>query len=203
APNGNANLTIHTITVARYTDVFDPQSLKAAVGDIVKFEFYPGNWSVARAEYLYPCVPYELTEEGKSGFFSGWQYTPEVGRNSGYSIPPAYYLRVNAISPVFFYNAAPGFCKNSSFVGVLNPTNDSQIFRQQEAAKAATIALIPGQAVPVGETVTPYGSSSTSAKSNNSSGSGGLSGGTIAGIVIGSIAGLLLLGALLVYLHRR
>ena len=37
-----------------------------------EFQFFPPNHSVARAEYEYPCVPYELTGKDKVGFFSGF-----------------------------------------------------------------------------------------------------------------------------------
>ncbi|PSN69302.1 hypothetical protein BS50DRAFT_339226 [Corynespora cassiicola Philippines] len=38
----------------------------------VEFNFYPQNHSVVRAEYEYPCIPYEMTGVGKRGFFSGF-----------------------------------------------------------------------------------------------------------------------------------
>lgn len=40
---------------------------------MTEFEFFPTNHSVARAEYQHPCVPYELSGEGKVGFFSGFK----------------------------------------------------------------------------------------------------------------------------------
>ena len=38
----------------------------------VEFQFFPVNHSVVRAEYLFPCIPYEMTGFGKKGFFSGF-----------------------------------------------------------------------------------------------------------------------------------
>lgn len=38
-----------------------------------EFDFYPQNHSVVRAEYKYPCIPYELTGVDKVGFFSGFE----------------------------------------------------------------------------------------------------------------------------------
>jgi hypothetical protein len=40
---------------------------------LIVFEFTSGNHSVARAEYGYPCIPYEATLPGKKGFWSGFQ----------------------------------------------------------------------------------------------------------------------------------
>ena len=37
------------------------------------FRFYPQNHSVARADYMEPCIPYELTGAGRQGFWSGFK----------------------------------------------------------------------------------------------------------------------------------
>ena len=47
----SGEITIHTVTVGKIENQFDPQSINAVPGDIVSFEFFPGNHSVARAEY--------------------------------------------------------------------------------------------------------------------------------------------------------
>lgn len=52
---------------------FEPDVTQALVGDFVKFQFYPNNHSVVRAEYGYPCIPYEMTGVGKAGFYSGFK----------------------------------------------------------------------------------------------------------------------------------
>lgn len=62
----------HTVSVGKADDMFEPISLEAAVGDLVVFEFYPANHSVVRAEYEYPCVPYEDVIPEAVGFFSGF-----------------------------------------------------------------------------------------------------------------------------------
>lgn len=63
------------ITVNRVQNLFVPENITAQVGDIVKFEFWPTNNSVARSELGYPCVPYALTGGSKSGlgFWSGFK----------------------------------------------------------------------------------------------------------------------------------
>ncbi len=37
-----------------------------------EYQFYPTNHSVIRAEYGYPCIPYEDTGVDKIGFISGF-----------------------------------------------------------------------------------------------------------------------------------
>jgi hypothetical protein len=38
-----------------------------------EFIFHPDNHSVARAEFQFPCIPYELTGPNKVGFWSGFE----------------------------------------------------------------------------------------------------------------------------------
>lgn len=67
-------ITVHYIDVSNRTHYFTPNSINARPGDIVSFKFWPGNHSVIRAEYGYPCVPYEDFEGNEgAGFYSGVQ----------------------------------------------------------------------------------------------------------------------------------
>lgn len=44
-----------------------------------EFRFYPQNHSVVKAEFgSEPCIPYEMTGAGKTGFWSGWKPTAVV-----------------------------------------------------------------------------------------------------------------------------
>lgn len=65
-------ITVHTIEVSNETHYFTPNSINALPGDIVTFKFWPGDHSVIRAAYGYPCIPYEdVDENGEGGFYSG------------------------------------------------------------------------------------------------------------------------------------
>ena len=77
-------ITIHTILVSNTTHYFTPNSINALPGDIVTFKFWPGNHSVIRAAYGYPCIPYEDLDENESGgFYSGVQSPDEHDVESG------------------------------------------------------------------------------------------------------------------------
>ncbi|KAK8247124.1 hypothetical protein IWZ00DRAFT_34340 [Phyllosticta capitalensis] len=69
----NSAITTHTILVGKADHKFEPDVVQAVVGDIIQFQFYPVNHSIVRAEYGYPCVPYEMTGVGKVGFYSGFR----------------------------------------------------------------------------------------------------------------------------------
>jgi plastocyanin len=97
-------ITVHTITVGEKQHYFTPNSINALPGDIVTFKFWPGNHSVIRAEFGYPCVPYqELRDSDSPGFYSGVQ-SPDaidvvretVGANTGLASQPN--LKVSAAS---------------------------------------------------------------------------------------------------------
>lgn len=48
---------------------FDIEEFNATVGDIIRFEFWPKNHSVARAEYMKPCQPIDVSSPEKSPSF--------------------------------------------------------------------------------------------------------------------------------------
>jgi hypothetical protein len=64
---------IHVVTVGKADHKMVPDVVTADPGDIITFQFFPKNHSVVRAEYEYPCIPYEMTGRDKVGFFSGFQ----------------------------------------------------------------------------------------------------------------------------------
>ncbi|KAK5017046.1 hypothetical protein LTR16_003190 [Cryomyces antarcticus] len=138
----------HTITVGKGDNKFVPDVVLANVGDIIQSQFFPPNHSVARAEYLSPCIPYEDTGVDKVGFFSGFQAVDAVLNN-----PPTYSLRVNDTNPVFFYCTAPGSCINYGMVGVINPVSLLQITRPGQQAyppQNASVSLAKQRALAMG-----------------------------------------------------
>lgn len=68
-PTSSTGIATHTIQVGHKSDPhqYMPPSIKANVGDIVTFEFYPTNHSVVEADFLAPCVP----AKGDNIFYSG------------------------------------------------------------------------------------------------------------------------------------
>ena len=176
---------------------FVPDVTLAEVGDVIEFQFYPTNHSVIRAEYQYPCIPYEDTGVNKFGFFSGFKPVDAILPD-----PPTFYLTINDTDPVFYYCGAPGSCINYQMVGVINPNASTSLVTQKELAKESTYMLVPGESVPSEEenpssATTSSASSSASATSASasqtsaaasSSHHSSLSAGAIAGITIGATA---------------
>jgi hypothetical protein len=187
----------------------------------VVFEFYPANHSVVRAEYGFPCIPYEMTGEGKAGngFFSGFHPVATVLDNVSHfpvvpppphlltSIqPPTWSILINNTDPMFFYCSAPSSCISYGMVGVINPNASTPLDRQRDLALNASYALSPGEPFPAEGSPAPEPPSSTSApmfmpQSSANSGSK-LGKGAIAGIAV-ACSLVAILGLILFYFWGR
>ena len=128
------------ITKIQGGHTFVPDVIQAEVGDSIEFRFYPKTHSVVRAAYNYPCIPFELIETDKVGFFSGMRTVDAILDD-----PPTWTVLVNDTDPIFFYCSAPGSCINYGMVGVINPNATTSLEVQQEAAEKSKYMLQPGE----------------------------------------------------------
>ncbi|OMP85334.1 hypothetical protein BK809_0004004 [Diplodia seriata] len=198
--------TTHTVLVGKADHKFEPDVTQAPVGDFIKFQFYPNNHSVVRAEYGYPCIPYEMTGIGKTGFFSGFNPVDAILDD-----PPSYTVRINDTDPMFFYCSAPGSCINYQMVGVVNPNKSTSLEVQKQKAKDSAFALSPGEKFPdegASSSVLSGAASATATSKTTATAAAGehsssLSGGAIAGIVIGAIAVIGIMAALFFFVGRN
>lgn len=130
----------HTIQVGLLDHKIRPETTEAAIGDIVEFNFYPLNHSIVRAEYGFPCIPYEMTGSHKTGFFSGFNPVDKVLDN-----PPKYSVEINDTEPIFFYCSAPGSCTTYGMVGGINMNSSTNIDKQRTLAMDSSYMLQPGK----------------------------------------------------------
>ncbi|GAB7364715.1 hypothetical protein MBLNU230_g5515t1 [Neophaeotheca triangularis] len=217
--------TVHIVSVAKVNHEFQPNSIRAEIGDIVSFQFFPTNHSVVRAAYGYPCVPYEYVKTGGRGFNSGFEPIAIISDN-----PPTWNLTVDSTEPIFYYCGAPGSCNDWGMIGSINANASQPISTQIRLAKEAHYALLPGEPFPderedeltsiaatattATVTATPVGagadaaeatSDSSDGEDEDESGDGGgssLSTGAIVGIAIGAVAAVALFAALFFYIGR-
>ncbi|KAH7117998.1 hypothetical protein B0J11DRAFT_592558 [Dendryphion nanum] len=180
---------------------FQPAELKnVQTGDIITFEFYPLDHSVARAEFGSACAPYEYTgpEKAGKGFWSGTKWLSDP-------MKPMYWnLTVPSTEPIFFYCAAPGSCKTHQMVGVINPNETQTLARQILAARNADFEVEPGGKIPSEGTASLKvpGATGSSAPSGQTHGGHKLAAGAIAGIVVGAVMFLVICAALFFYVGR-
>ncbi|KAH7393016.1 hypothetical protein BKA66DRAFT_318641 [Pyrenochaeta sp. MPI-SDFR-AT-0127] len=192
---------VHLIQAGAGGFRFTPQSISnVSVGDIVTFEFFPPDHSVARAEFGSPCVPYEYLGKNRVGFWSTTQWVDTVDEITHWN------LTINSTEPIFFYCAAPNSCKGELMVGAINPNGTQTLDAQIRAARSADFQVAPGEAVPKEATSSlvngPTASASSTSAPPSGGGSSSLSGGAIAGIVVGGVAFLAICGALFYFVGR-
>ncbi|KAF2146015.1 uncharacterized protein K452DRAFT_315280 [Aplosporella prunicola CBS 121167] len=201
----SSSVPTHTVLIGKADHKVQPDVVQAAVGDMVQFNFYPANHSVVRAEYLYPCIPYEMTGADKVEFFSGFQPVDAILDD-----PPTYTIRINDSLPIFFYCSAPGSCINYQMVGVINPNKSVSLDAHKQRAAKSSFMLNPGEKFPdeaaSSSALAPQSSvtsPTTSALPGSEHEDKGLSGGAIAGIVIGAVAAIAVLAALFFFVGRN
>jgi len=172
---------------------FYPESLDVAVGEMVQFQFYPKNHSVAQSSFANPCQPQQATENSTAGFFSG--YMPVKMEDT---FMPTFTVLVNQTTPIWFYCATGKHCQNG-MVGVINaPKNnaDRTLEKYREAAKN-TNTIAPGP--PSGGEVDPDGPDApTGGNDTSPSGSAPPPSNTNAASSIGASTATVLLGAVAV-----
>ncbi|ERS95714.1 hypothetical protein HMPREF1624_07789 [Sporothrix schenckii ATCC 58251] len=183
----------HTIAVGATGFSFTPNNLTVAVGSILEFNFYPGNHSVVRSAFKFPCIPYEDSGPNRVGFFSGYLDTNVYSPDG-----PKFRVRVNDTEPIFYYCSAPTSCISHGMLGVINPNATWTFQVQQEYAANTTIQLAPGDHLPSEMAPTSAGGPGATGApgAGSSTPSSGLSSGAVAGVVIGSIAGVIALAGL-------
>ncbi|ORY64088.1 uncharacterized protein BCR38DRAFT_343816 [Pseudomassariella vexata] len=109
--------------------VYTPAELKAAVGDMVIFEFQSTNHTATQSAFATPCDPLE------GGMDTGFQPNPDN------SIVPApqVAMQVMTTSPVWFYCKQMGHC-GKGMVFSINPTADKTqaMFQSMAIAQKGT-----------------------------------------------------------------
>ncbi|KAF6819046.1 extracellular serine-rich protein [Colletotrichum plurivorum] len=191
-----AAATTHTVAVGVSGFAFSPARVQANVGDTIEWVFYPDGHSVIRAEFNFPCTPYEYVDIGRQGFYSGPQPVKAITNSM-----PRYRVRVNDTDPIFFYCGAPGSCYKEKMIGVINENSTQTLDKQLEAALPLTTQILPGEPFPTESDASKATGGDSGSVVNNYHHS--LSGGAIAGIVIGVVAVLLFGGAFFYICGRR
>ncbi|KAK3077185.1 hypothetical protein LTS18_010992 [Coniosporium uncinatum] len=110
-------MTVHVIKAGNQAGglVFEPNSVTANVGDMVQFQFYPKNHSVAQSNFANPCMPIQMSDAAAAAnaFYSGFMPTDRMGQLT-------YTIQVKDTNPIWFYCSQGKHCQNG-MVGAINP----------------------------------------------------------------------------------
>jgi plastocyanin len=107
--SGGVGQETHTIRVDGSTLKFDPDTLYAAVGSSIIWEFHPKNHSVVQADVKTPCAPLAMTPK-----YSG--FVPVSDSNHPISMK----MTLQSSLPLWYYCGKDDHCANG-MVGVINP----------------------------------------------------------------------------------
>ncbi|KAF2641893.1 hypothetical protein P280DRAFT_489265 [Massarina eburnea CBS 473.64] len=149
---------------------FSPDNVKAAVGDLVQFQFNPKNHSVVQSSFDQPCVPIQnVMKNMTTAFFSGYMPT---NASAAAKQTLTYTIRVMDAKPVWFYCSQAKHCQGG-MVGAINAaeTGNKTMSAFKSLAAKAIENITPGSAQAVGSGG-GSGAASPSASSGSSSGSG-------------------------------
>ncbi|KAI5818445.1 hypothetical protein BZA77DRAFT_364550 [Pyronema omphalodes] len=192
------------IHVGRDDHKFTPDVHTANIGDEIVFEFWPKNHSVVVGSYEVPCAPVNRTDPtmSKKFYWSGFVNVPTTG---SHGILGSETLKIVDKEPIYFYCSAPGSCINYAMVGIINPRNSSEIEVLKSRARKMSFSLSPGEEPPSDHIEThndskPAPPAATAAARGNSETP---SGGAIAGIVIGAVVAVSLIGLLFFLIGRK
>jgi plastocyanin len=108
--------TTHNVKVGDANNAmkFDPDKVKAEVGDTINFSFYPKNHSVAQSSYDKPCEPMSGGSDMKP-IFSGFM---AVGSGEE-EASMMYSVKINNTDPIWLYCSQASHCQDGQ-VMVIN-----------------------------------------------------------------------------------
>jgi len=156
-----------TVTVGDGGLTFTPNTVNASAGDIVVFQFFPGNHTATQSTFASPCT--RLSSGADSGFQAA---------------SAEYAFTVSDTTPFWFYCRQSGHCK-SGMVFAVNPTDNETFDAFQDAATGTTYSSSSGSSSGSSGS-SPTKSVPTSSSTSSSSPSGaapGLNPSYLAGII--------------------
>lgn len=165
----------HTVTVGGSPGlVYSPDTIEAAVGDMVLFTFMSQNHTVTQSAFTSPCVKLA----GGQGLDSGFMPNP----NNTVSPPPQIMMQVLVSTPTWYYCRQKGHCGQGMTFSI-NPTaNKTQAdFAQMAIAQNGTGSASPITGGTASSVIAPAASAPPASPppAATSSATGAVSSGTI------------------------
>ncbi|KAK3400294.1 Cupredoxin [Sordaria brevicollis] len=138
---------------------FEPENIKADVGDVLEFWFYAKNHSIVTSTAAKPCEP-----KTENGFFSGFFPVAEAGVAS----ENVFRVTVNSTAPLWYYCSQGKHCQNG-MVGAVNAKSEDDFDKFKKAAASASSNVTPAGGVFGGSVAKASSSSGGSGSGSGSS----------------------------------
>ncbi|KAI4859635.1 hypothetical protein F4820DRAFT_155793 [Hypoxylon rubiginosum] len=126
------------VVVGGPQDTFVPNTVAAAVGDIIQFQFSNGNHTVTQSAADSPCQPLQATVA--TAIHSG-----HIPFQDGQTTVGTFNMPVTSADTMFLYCATGPHCQEGQ-VMVVNPTDNQQIVDYAKGAQSTT-SSVDGTAV--------------------------------------------------------
>jgi len=166
-----SGVTVHVVKVgnANGTLAYSPNSIAAAVGDMVQFQFAPANHTVTQSTFDQPCQPIAMNSPGTEGIYSGFMPVSATSTTT-----PTYTIVINNTTPIWVYCSQGKHCQNGMTMVInVNPTaNATRTLANFQALAAKATVNLPGTAVEGGIAGTNTTSTTSSTSSTTSSATG-------------------------------
>jgi plastocyanin len=100
---------VHVVKVgnANGTLAYSPNSVVAAVGDMVQFQFAPANHTVTQSTFDQPCQPISMNSPGTAGLYSGFMPVTATSETT-----PTYTIMINNTTPIWLYCSQGKHCQS-------------------------------------------------------------------------------------------
>ncbi|KAI0384028.1 hypothetical protein F5Y04DRAFT_293440 [Hypomontagnella monticulosa] len=118
------------VVVGGPQDTFVPNTVKAAVGDIIQFQFSNGNHTVTQSAADAPCQPLQATVA--TAIHSG-----HIPFEDGQTTVGTFNMPITNADTIFLYCATGPHCQNGQ-VMVVNPVDDQQIVNYAKGSQGTT-----------------------------------------------------------------
>ncbi|KAI0441504.1 hypothetical protein F4803DRAFT_523294 [Xylaria telfairii] len=158
--------TVHVVSVSSSDKslAFYPDNLKAAVGDMISFQFLAGNHSVVQSNFDNPCTPIQQHVTNQTGLFSGYM---NVAASASTGMIPTYTVEVTTDKPLWVFCSQAKHCQAGMVMVVnentaANASRSLDAFKKLAAAAPETIDPIALGSSTGGETPTGVEGGSTS-----------------------------------------
>lgn len=124
---------VHVVSVSSSSKdlAFFPDNIKAAVGDMIQFQFLAGNHSVVQSNFDNPCTPIQEHDTTQEGMFSGYM---DVAASAATGMIPVYTMEVKGEKPLWLYCSQGKHCQ-AGMVMVVNENTAANASRSLDAFK--------------------------------------------------------------------
>ncbi|KAH7156946.1 hypothetical protein EDB81DRAFT_407745 [Dactylonectria macrodidyma] len=125
---------------------FWPESITAAVGTMVQFQFWVGNHTVTQSNFDNPCIPISNINSSIQGIYSGYQ---PVAASAGDNMIPTYTITISDEKPLWIFCSQATHCQGgmSMVINENTAANSSRsLANYKTLAESATGSnIVPGE----------------------------------------------------------